>query len=149
MSKLKVVAQPRTAYKVGERRRWQMQTCTVAAGKDGRFAERASTMSQEQSPVGGSGGTVTITRPKTSPPRVKQLPPWKVLLHNDDVNEAGYVVEAIIELTTLEPQAALLRMLEAHRTGVALLLTTHREHAELLSEQFASKRLTVTIEPED
>jgi len=25
---------------------------------------------------------------------------------------------------------------------------THREHAELLSEQFTSKKLTVTIEPE-
>ena len=71
-----------------------------------------------------------------------------MLLHNDDVNEAGYVVEAIMELTALEPQAALLRMVEAHKTGVALLVTTHREHAELLAEQFASKRLTVTIEPE-
>lgn len=106
-------------------------------------------MAQEESSQGGRGTTATAARPRTAPPRVDRLPPWKVLLHNDDVNEAGYVVEAIMELTTLEPQAALLRMLEAHRTGVALLLTTHREHAELLAEQFACKRLTVTIEPED
>ena len=105
-------------------------------------------MSHEESSQGERGGTATITRPETAPPKVDRLPPWKVLLHNDDVNEAGYVVEAIMELTALEPQAALLRMVEAHKTGVALLVTTHREHAELLAEQFASKRLTVTIEPD-
>ncbi|MCH7572875.1 MAG: hypothetical protein IH891_08175 [Planctomycetes bacterium] len=38
-------------------------------------------------------------------------------------------------------------MLEAHKSGLALLLSTHREHAELLQEQFTSKRLTVTIQP--
>ncbi len=40
------------------------------------------------------------------------------------------------------------RTLEAHETGVAMLLVTNREHAELLAEQFASKSLTVTIEPD-
>ena len=34
----------------------------------------------------------------------------------------------------------------AHNTGLALLLTTHRERAELYVEQFHSKKLTVTIE---
>jgi ATP-dependent Clp protease adapter protein ClpS len=38
-------------------------------------------------------------------------------------------------------------MLEAHKRGLALLVSTHREHAELLQEQFTSKKLTVTIEP--
>jgi ATP-dependent Clp protease adapter protein ClpS len=38
-------------------------------------------------------------------------------------------------------------MMEAHTTGVALVLTTHRERAELYQEQFKSRRLTVTIEP--
>jgi ATP-dependent Clp protease adaptor protein ClpS len=32
-------------------------------------------------------------------------------------------------------------------SGVALVLVTHKERAELYVEQFASKRLTVTIEP--
>ena len=94
----------------------------------------------------GSAGAAVKTRPAR--PRTRHLPPWKVLLHNDDVNDMLYVVETITELTSLDRQQSLLRMLEAHKTGVALLLTTHREHAELLSEQFASKRLTVTIEPE-
>jgi ATP-dependent Clp protease adapter protein ClpS len=78
---------------------------------------------------------------------VDRLPPWSVLLHNDDVNDMGDVVDAIVELAGLRRPDAVRRMLEAHRAGLTLLLQTHREHAELLQEQFASKRLTVTIEP--
>jgi len=93
-------------------------------------------------------GTATIVRPRPAPTRVDRLPQWKLLLHNDDFNEIGYVVETIIELTCLRPQQALLQTLEADRSGVALLMSTHRERAELLCEQFASKRLTVTAEPD-
>jgi ATP-dependent Clp protease adaptor protein ClpS len=95
-----------------------------------------------------NASTMTLERTRPAPARVDRMPPWKVLLHNDDVNEMESVVETIVELTPLKEQEALLCMIEAHKTGVALLLATHREHAELLQEQFASKRLTVTIEPD-
>ena len=87
----------------------------------------------------------TKPAPKRNPPQM--LPPWKVLLHNDDKNSREFVVDAIIELTPLKKQDALLRMDEADKTGVALLLTTHKERAELYKDQFESKGLTVTIEP--
>jgi ATP-dependent Clp protease adapter protein ClpS len=58
-----------------------------------------------------------------------------------------YVVDTIIELTPLGKQEATLRTLEANDTGVALVLVTHKERAELYQEQFTSKQLTVTIEP--
>lgn len=83
--------------------------------------------------------------PKQRPPQM--LPPWKVLLHNDDKNEVGFVVVTIVELTTLNEQDAKLRTVEAHEKGVSLLLTTHRERAELYKDQFESKGLTVSIEP--
>ena len=83
--------------------------------------------------------------PKKKPPQ--PLPPWKVLLHNDDKNDIVFVVLTVMELTSLDEQAAKLRTLEAHESGVALLLTTHKERAELYREQFQSKGLTVTIEP--
>ncbi len=83
--------------------------------------------------------------PTKKPPQM--LPPWKVLLHNDDKNEMGFVIVTIVELTTLNEQDAKLRTVEAHETGVALLLTTHKERAELYKDQFESKGLTVTIEP--
>jgi ATP-dependent Clp protease adaptor protein ClpS len=82
--------------------------------------------------------------PRKQPP--KPLPPWKVLLHNDDKNSMEHVVLTIVELTPLNEQDAIQRMLEAHETGVALLLTTHKERAELYKDQFQSKGLTVTIE---
>jgi ATP-dependent Clp protease adaptor protein ClpS len=102
---------------------------------------------------GGNKGATATAKPKTSPkksPKKKppqMLPPWKVLLHNDDKNEVMFVVASIIELTPLKEQDAKLRTLEAHETGVALLLTTHKERAELYKDQFESKGLTVTIEP--
>lgn len=77
----------------------------------------------------------------------RQLPPYKVLLHNDNVNDMEYVVRTIMELTYLGKLEATQRMLEAHERGQSLLLVTHRERAELIAEQFASKSLTVTIEP--
>ena len=83
--------------------------------------------------------------PKRKPPR--HLPQWKVLLHNDDKNEMGFVVATIVELTPLNEQEATLRMKEADDSGVALILTTHKERAELYQEQFTSKGLVVTIEP--
>ncbi len=99
-----------------------------------------------------SGGAATATPkksrkavPKPKPPQM--LPPWKVLLHNDDKNDQMYVVVSIMALTTLKEQDAIERMLEAHKSGVALLLTTHKERAELYKDQFQSKGLIVTIEP--
>ncbi|MFO0872953.1 MAG: ATP-dependent Clp protease adaptor ClpS [Phycisphaerales bacterium] len=83
-----------------------------------------------------------------APPKVDRLPPWRVLLHNDDVNDMPYVVATIVELRVADRRVAMLRMLEAHTRGCALLVVTHRERAELLHEQFMSKRLKVTIEPE-
>ena len=100
------------------------------------------------------GGTATAPPPQRrrqaqpARPRLDHLPPWKVLLHNDDVNDMGYVVDTIMVLTPLGEQDAVLRMLEAHQSGVALLMATHQEHAELLLEQFTSRQLCVTIEPD-
>ncbi len=94
--------------------------------------------------------TPAASRPRTrpAPPKVDVLPPWRVILHNDDVNEVGFVVETIIELVRVNPRQALLCTLTAHRTGLCHLVSTHREKAELLQDQFKSKALTVTIEPE-
>ena len=81
-----------------------------------------------------------------SPPRL--LPPWKVILHNDDKNELEDVVRTVFRLTPLSKEEAVTRTLEAHETGAALLLVTHQERAELYVEQFRSCRLTATAEPD-
>ncbi len=90
--------------------------------------------------------TPTPTR-RPAGPKPGKLPPWKVVLHNDQVNGMEDVVVTIKRLTPLSDQAAVRRMLEAHSRGRAMLLTTHRERAELYKYQFASRGLTVTIAP--
>jgi ATP-dependent Clp protease adaptor protein ClpS len=89
----------------------------------------------------------TTTLPQPTKPR--PLPMFRVILHNDDANDMHHVVETIVMLTPLNAEDAVQRMLEAHATGAALLLVTHKERAELYMEQFQSRRLTVTIEPAD
>jgi ATP-dependent Clp protease adaptor protein ClpS len=100
-----------------------------------------------QPPAGAA--TKSKKKPKQAPQKQppKHLPQWKVLLHNDDVNTHQHVVKSIVELTHLSEQDATLRTEEADKTGVALLLVTHKERAELYRDQFQSKSLTVTIEP--
>lgn len=95
----------------------------------------------------GSASTDTRSKPQT--PATKPLPRWRVLLHNDDVNEMQYVVNTIIHLTRLEEASAVEKTVEAHKRGLSLLLTTHQERAELFQQQFQSANLTVTIEPEE
>src|SRR5208282_2982871 len=98
---------------------------------------------KDQLQGGGGSGVATATKTKPKPDKSKSpkkqppelLPLWKVLLHNDDKNEMGFVVVSIVELTPLNEQQAVLRTLEAHHTGVALLLTIHKERAELYQEQ--------------
>ncbi len=81
--------------------------------------------------------------------RTDHLPPYRVLLHNDDVNTFEHVTASIMRLTSLKLEEAVRCTLEAHETGLSLLLVTHRERAELYVEQFASLGLTVTCEPDE
>jgi ATP-dependent Clp protease adaptor protein ClpS len=81
--------------------------------------------------------------------RRRTLPPYRVILHNDDVNPIDHVILTILKLTPLKEDEAVDRTLEAHETGQALLLVTGRERAELYCEQFASYHLTVTAEPDE
>jgi ATP-dependent Clp protease adaptor protein ClpS len=97
-----------------------------------------------------SGTAVAAAQRKPQPTdrKPQQLPPYKVLLHNDDVNTFDHVVRSVMGLTPLQEEEAIQKTLEAHDQGVALLLVTHRERAELYQEQFTSLSLTVTIEPD-
>ncbi|NOS99028.1 MAG: ATP-dependent Clp protease adaptor ClpS [Phycisphaerales bacterium] len=94
------------------------------------------------------GSTATAVAPVETRPAARMLPPYRVLLHNDDVNDMMHVVRVIVELTPLSTDEAIERMFEAHQTGVALLVVTHRERAELYCEQFQTFEMTATMEPD-
>jgi len=114
----------------------------------GQEAEQAGRQ-EPPTPDSSGGAPGAATRPRGLPSKTDQLPPFRVLLHNDDLNEMQYVVRTIIELTRLDSGRAMKIMMTAHTRGAALVLVTHKERAELFRDQFASKRLKVTIEPAD
>ncbi len=95
----------------------------------------------------GQVATSAATAPAAAPPKL--LPLFRVILHNDDENTVLDVVRTIVMLTPLDATEAVQRMWEAHHTGSSLLLVTHRERAELYVEQFHSRKLIVTIEPDE
>jgi ATP-dependent Clp protease adapter protein ClpS len=58
----------------------------------------------------------------------------------------GFVVESLCRFVRLSLPIATRCTMEAHKKGVSVVLSTHREHAELVAEQLTSLKLTVTIE---
>ena len=111
---------------------------------------RGAAAEPHPSPTGSTLPSMTnaTTQPTTttSPPRISALPLWKVLLHDDDVNTVEFVAKTLVALTPLAARDAFATTIEAHEQGVALILTTHMERAELVQEQLTSCRLTATIE---
>ena len=93
--------------------------------------------------------TTTETRPEIGTQQKPAiLPPWSVILHNDDHNEMLYVVRALLKsVQSLSRAQALAIMLEAHNTGKAVVITCPLEHAELYRDRLQSCGLTATIEP--
>jgi ATP-dependent Clp protease adaptor protein ClpS len=102
----------------------------------------------EQAPQPAGPATAVADRPAPAPPdrKLDKLPPFKVLLHNDDVNSVEHVIKSVVQITPLSIEQSVKVTIEAHETGVALLLVTHKERAELYCEQFQSKSLKVTME---
>jgi ATP-dependent Clp protease adaptor protein ClpS len=89
----------------------------------------------------------TTERRTPDQPQRRALPPYKVVLHHDAALDLMFVVRTVMELTRFCREEATHKMWEAHHRGRSVLLVTYRERAELYADQFASKGLTVTIEP--
>jgi ATP-dependent Clp protease adaptor protein ClpS len=81
--------------------------------------------------------------------RSKLLPPYKVILFNDDYNEMLYVVAVLLHtVNNLTQQEAEHIMLTAHLTGSAVVVVCPKESAEFYQERLLSYGLTATIEPD-
>jgi ATP-dependent Clp protease adaptor protein ClpS len=78
---------------------------------------------------------------------LRHLPPWVVILHNDDHNTMDHVVESLLRsVPTLTPDEAVEIMYTAHHHGQAAVTTCPRETAELYRERLEACGLTATIE---
>ena len=111
---------------------------------------------QDESPIetpaagAGQAGSAVQAPPKRKPakPRRRKLPPHKLVLHNDEVNTMDEVVLGIVKITPLSTAEAIRKMLEAHLSTTSVLLATHKERGELYVQQFASVRITTSLEPD-
>lgn len=93
---------------------------------------------------------MSTTTDTSTDQKVKLLPQFKVILHDDDVNEGPVVAKKVQEFTSLGELESLNRTIEAHEEGMSLLLVCHQERAELIQDQFQScvPPIKVTIERE-
>ena len=92
--------------------------------------------------------TETAPKEKTRR-RMTTVPPYKVILHNDDYTPMEHVVAVLRKVI---PRMGLKRavsiMLEAHTKGKAVVTKCHKELAELYQEGLKAEGLIATIEPD-
>ena len=75
------------------------------------------------------------------------VPPWRVVLHNDDHNTMEHVVESLVCcVPSLTVDAAAAIMLEAHTEGRATVVECPKEAAEHYRDALESRGLTATME---
>ncbi len=75
------------------------------------------------------------------------LPPYAVILHNDDVNDMRHVVRALLKsVPELGQEDAVRVMLEAHTKGKAVVIFCPLERAELYRDRIRSFSLGCTVE---
>ena len=67
--------------------------------------------------------------------RTRRVPPYNVILENDDHHTMEFVVEVLCKSLGCAPERAIQLMLEAHTTGRAVVWTGTKEVAELKVEQ--------------
>jgi len=97
---------------------------------------------------------LTQTRPEVETEelqrlRDKLLPPYRVILFNDDYNDMDYVVLVLLHtINNLTRQEATRIMLTAHLKGNAIVVVCPKETAECYQERLLGYGLTATIEPE-
>jgi ATP-dependent Clp protease adaptor protein ClpS len=92
-----------------------------------------------------SGGQVETERPVR--PILQLLPPYKVLLHNDDIHLFQEVIEALVRSVPVSTQEADAITWKAHIEGCAVVIVCNEEEAEYYKEHLETYWLTITIEP--
>ena len=100
--------------------------------------------------AGPSGAATAQKEPKKarSParPPVDRLPPYNVVLLNDDDHTYEYVIEMLGKLFGHDEARAFKMAEELDTTGRVIVLTTHKEKAELKRDQITAYGADVRME---
>lgn len=77
----------------------------------------------------------TITPQKSDQRKIEGLPPYNVILLNDDDHSYDYVVLMLRDIFGHPPKKGLKMALEVDQAGRVVVATTNLEHAELKRDQ--------------
>ena len=96
-----------------------------------------------QSPAPSGTGAATAEKAKPGPkrstkPRNDQLPPYNVVLLDDDHHTYAYVIEMLGKLFGYDEKKAFKLAEEVDTKGRVIVLTTHKEKAELKRDQITA-----------
>src|SRR5215204_274191 len=75
------------------------------------------------------------TETQTEPPKTRRIPPYHVILLNDDHHSMEFVIDVLSKVLGCSMERAVQLMMEAHSSGRAVIWTGPREVAELKAEQ--------------
>ncbi len=97
----------------------------------------------DERPDGPTDAVVTTTRPAPQPgtdarPEVRRQPPYHVVILNDQEHSYDYVVEMLMKIFKHSEETAETLTWKVDHEGRAIVLTTHKELAELKREQVLS-----------
>src|SRR3954451_2367966 len=79
-------------------------------------------------------GTTTKTEPRDET-RTRRIPPYNVILENDDHHSMEFVVEVLQKSLGFSVERAVEHMMQAHSTGRSVVYTGPKEVAELKMDQ--------------
>lgn len=81
--------------------------------------------------------TIVTTKPKHGE-QTRRIPPYHVILENDDLHSFEFVIEVLRKAIGCNEQRAIAFTTEAHTKGRAIVWTGSKEVAELKAEQIQS-----------
>lgn len=79
----------------------------------------------------------TKTKPREQT-RTRQIPPYNVILENDDHHSADFVVDVLCKALGYPLERSFQLMMQAHTTGRSVVWTGTKEVAELKTDQIQS-----------
>ena len=92
--------------------------------------------------------TPVLDKQTTVKNKRKYHPKYKVILHNDDVNDFQHVMNSLQKVVGLDQQNAYNIMMIAHSSGKAVVIICEKEHAEHYRQGLLDQGLTATMEQE-
>lgn len=77
---------------------------------------------------------------------IENVSPWKVVLHNDDVNTFTYVVKNLQIILKKPKEVCEKHTLEAHETGRSIVFSGSFDEAEQVAVQLHAALIMATLE---